>query len=71
MWLAKYLNIDMDNFYTVGDGTNDLELIRVSGKNSYAPSNATEIILENARHLLPDNDSGAIAGLIALLDGKY
>ena len=71
LWLAKYLNIDMDNFYTVGDGTNDLELIRVSGKNSYAPSNATEIILENARHLLPDNDSGAIAGLIALLDGKY
>ena len=71
MWLAKYLNIDMENFYTVGDGTNDLELIRASGENSYAPGNATGVILQNARHLLPDNDSGAIAGLIAILDGKY
>ncbi|MBQ3091795.1 MAG: HAD family phosphatase [Clostridia bacterium] len=71
LWLRDHLGVLPENFYTVGDGTNDLELLAVAGDNSYAPRNAKAIILEAAHHHLPDNDSGAIAALIELLDKKY
>ncbi len=71
LWLRDKLGVLPENFYTVGDGTNDLELLAAAGDNSYAPGNAKAVILEAAHHLLPDNNSGAIAALIGQLDKKY
>ncbi len=71
IWLRDWLGVRPEDFYTVGDGANDLELLLASGENSYAPQNAVELILQNASHILPDNSSGAIAALIAELDEKY
>lgn len=71
LWLRDHLGVRAEDFYTVGDGTNDLELLAAAGENSYAPRNAKPLILERVRHLLPDNDSDAIAALIETLDGKY
>lgn len=71
LWLRDHLGVLPENFYTVGDGTNDLELLAAAGENSYAPRNAKQVILDAAHHLLPDNDHGAIAALIAELDKKY
>ena len=71
LWLRDHLGVKPEDFYTVGDGTNDLELLAAAGENSYAPQNAKAVILEKAHHLLPDNNSGAIAALIEQLDKKY
>lgn len=71
LWLRDHLGVQPENFYTVGDGTNDLELLDAAEENSYAPANAKAVVLEKARHLLPDNNSGAIAALIEQLDAKY
>ncbi|MEA4920849.1 MAG: HAD-IIB family hydrolase [Clostridiaceae bacterium] len=70
-WLMEYLGVPPDNFYTIGDGLNDLELIRASGSNSYAPANASELILKNAANVLSNNNGNAIAELIGILDLKY
>lgn len=71
LWLRDYLRVGPEDFYTVGDGTNDIELLRASGANSHAVANAKPPVLEAAASVLPDNDSGAIAALIEKLDGKY
>lgn len=71
LWLRDYLKVRPEDFYTVGDGTNDIELLKASGANSHATANAKPPVLEAAASILPDNDSGAIAALIEKLDGKY
>lgn len=71
LWLRDYLKVKPEDFYTVGDGTNDIELLTASGANSHATANAKPPVLEVAASILPDNDSGAIAALIEKLDRKY
>ena len=71
LWLRDRLRVSPENFYTVGDGTNDIELLAAAGDNSYAPANARPVVLEKVKNLLPDNNSGAIAALIEQLDRKY
>lgn len=71
LWLRDHLGVSAEDFYTVGDGLNDIELLQSSGANSYAPANAKEPVLACVSHVLPDNDSGAIAALIEILDEKY
>lgn len=71
MWLRDRLGVRPENFYTIGDGTNDLELVKASGINSCAPENARDIIKDAAAHILPDNANGAMATMIDMLDKKY
>ena len=71
LWLRDRMGVKPEDFYTVGDGTNDIELLAAAGENSYAPSNARSAVLERAKNILPDNNSGAIAHLIEILDRKY
>ncbi len=70
-YIRDTLGIAAENFYTVGDGLNDRELLQTSGANSYAPGNAHPSILGLAKHILPPNDSHAICALIEQLDKKY
>lgn len=58
-WLADYLDIPYDEVYTYGDSYNDLELM-LSFKNSYAPSNAIDLIKDAAKHVIGDYDDHSV-----------
>lgn len=70
LWLRQHLGVRPEDFYAVGDGTNDLELLASAGPNACAPCNARPAVLARARLLLPENGA-AIAALIDRLDQKY
>ncbi len=70
LWLRDWLGVRPADFYAVGDGTNDLELLAAAGPNACAPCNARPAVLARARCVLPENGA-AIAALVAQLDKKY
>ncbi len=61
--LCRLLGISIENFYAVGDGTNDVELLRESG-HGCAPADACPQALSVAKHRLPSYQQHAIAALI-------
>ena len=67
--VAEMLNIHKSNFYTVGDGQNDTELISCS-PNAFAPVNAHPDVLKLKPQMLPDNDSDALAELIKIIESR-
>ena len=65
--LCKYLNYNVENLYTVGDGRNDIQLLTCT-RNAYAPANAEPEIKALCPRMLPHHNDHAIAALIAELD---
>lgn len=69
--LAKLLGVGPEGLFTVGDGTNDVQLLACAF-HSCAPENACPRILAAARHRLPHHKDHAIAALIErLAKGEY
>lgn len=69
--LARLLGIGPEGLFTVGDGTNDVQLLACA-YHSCAPENACPEILASARHRLPHHKDHAIAALIRrLAKGEY
>lgn len=57
--LIQKLGFTTDEIITIGDSTNDLEMIKMT-KNSVAVSNGMDIIKENAGHIGPTNDENIL-----------
>ena len=64
--LARRMGIAPEGLYTVGDGTNDVQLLACA-YHSCAPENACPQILAAARHRLPHHRDHAIAALVERL----
>ena len=62
--LRDWLDVAPDRLYTVGDGTNDVELLSCTVKRC-APANACPELRALSPHLLPDCDHDALAALVA------
>lgn len=58
--LCKHIGISLSECVSIGDGDNDIELIREAGLG-LAVSNAQKIILEAADDIVPDNDHDGVA----------
>ncbi|MEA5040187.1 MAG: HAD family hydrolase [Clostridiaceae bacterium] len=61
--LRDWLDIDPGRLYTVGDGTNDIELLSCACR-PFAPENACPEVYALSPGLLPDCDHHAIAALV-------
>lgn len=68
--LADHLGIDHKDVYAAGDHLNDLDMLRAASI-AFVPENARPEALALAGHVLPDNNSDAIAALIDFLAAKY
>lgn len=65
--LRDWLGTAPERFYTVGDGTNDVELLSCTEKRC-APQNACAALRGMHPYLLPDCDHHAIAALVAAIE---
>lgn len=68
--LGRLLNISKDKIITIGDNDNDAEML-LAVENSYAVSCASKYAKECARYILSaDNNDGAIAELVRIIEKK-
>lgn len=67
--LAKHLGIDMTKTVAIGDNYNDLEMIQEAG-TGIAVGNAVDAVKEAAVYTVGNNNGGAVADAIWLLDEK-
>lgn len=65
--LRDWLGVKPEHMYTIGDGTNDIELLTCTQK-CCAPENACPEIFALSPHILPDCDHHAIAALVARIE---
>ncbi|MGI6030693.1 MAG: Cof-type HAD-IIB family hydrolase [Eubacteriales bacterium] len=68
--LAAHLGIPMEHTFAIGDNYNDLEMIREAG-TAFAAANAVEAVRQAAAHTVGNNNQGAVADAIWLLDQQY
>lgn len=67
-WICARLAVDPSAAVAVGDGLNDLTMLDLAGLGA-APANAPEQVRLAADLVLPSNDEGAVAALVAHLLG--
>lgn len=70
--LAEKMGVSMDQVMAIGDGSNDLGMLEVSGV-SVAMGNAVEVLKKAAKHIAPDVDEDGAAIMIekfALLEDE-
>lgn len=70
LWLAKRLGIRREHIYCVGNGLNDIPMLKVSAR-SFAPANSYAQVKQAADVLLPSCDEHCLARMIEELDGMY
>ena len=68
--LADRLGIRREHVYAVGDGGNDLEMLRAA-RLSFVPENADARALARAGRVVRSNENGAVANVVELLDEIY
>ncbi|MCX7614775.1 MAG: Cof-type HAD-IIB family hydrolase [Clostridiales bacterium] len=68
--LAEHLDINTENICVIGDGLNDLEMIRAV-EMSCTPENAVNELKEHAAYIVSDNEHYALKDTVALLNEKY
>lgn len=56
--------ISSGEFLAFGDGNNDIEMLKLAGKNGYAMQNGSEEVLEVAENTAPSNDEGGVLSII-------
>ncbi|MDR1916890.1 MAG: Cof-type HAD-IIB family hydrolase [Synergistaceae bacterium] len=61
--MANMLTIPMEAVMAIGDGENDIEMLRLSGIG-VAMQNAREIVKETANYIAPTNDEDGVAWAI-------
>ena len=67
--VSKLLSIPKNRFFTVGDGQNDVELLKYT-PNFFSPENAHPDIMAFSPPLLPCNDDNSIAALIEIVEER-
>lgn len=68
--LADALGIAHDDVYAVGDGYNDVEMLRAAAK-AFVPANGDPLALDCADHVVRSNEEGAVAHVIEILTEIY
>ncbi len=68
--MASLLSVNQKDTYAVGDGLNDVEMLVAAGK-SFVPDNASESVKKYADYIVRNNNKGAIAHVIEILDRIY
>ena len=68
--LAGYLGVAPENMYAVGDGYNDVEMLRAAAE-AFVPVNGDEYAKACADHIVGSNDEDAVAEVIDILSRKY
>jgi hydroxymethylpyrimidine pyrophosphatase-like HAD family hydrolase len=66
--MADHLGVAMSEVVAVGDGLNDLAMLRTAGLSA-APANAAAEVGAVVHHRLPGNDEDAVAVLVHRLLG--
>ena len=64
--LCEYLDIDLENVAYFGDGSNDIESIKIAGLG-IAMANASKEIKEAADYVTSSNDEGGVAEFLEKL----
>ena len=64
--LCEYLDIDLENVAYFGDGSNDIESIKIAGLG-IAMANASKEIKEAADYVTSSNDDGGVAEFLEKL----
>ena len=64
--IAQYLNINQSEVVAIGDGENDIEMIKYAGYG-VAMGNATEIVKKNANIITDTNDNDGVAKVLVKL----
>lgn len=64
--VAILKGIDQDQVFVFGDGLNDLGMF-IRFKNSFAPCNAKEVVLNRAAHIIPTADDDGVYNAIQTL----
>lgn len=62
-WLCRHLGIAVEQVVAIGDGPNDLEMIRLAGLG-VAVENAHPSLKEAADYVAPSHEAGAVAEVI-------
>lgn len=65
--LAELLKIPPENVYAIGDGDNDLEMLKAAA-SSFVPENGHPAAKACASYIVSSNNDGAVADAIGLLE---
>lgn len=68
MWLADYLGVDREATMAIGDGENDVSMIRMAGVG-VAMDNALDLVKQYADEITLTNDEDGVAAVIERLIG--
>lgn len=68
--LADALGISHEHVYAVGDGYNDVEMLRAA-RMGFVPANGDAFALAAADRVVRSNEEGAVAHVIEILSGMY
>ena len=66
IWLLDYLGRNKSTLAAMGDGDNDLEVLKLA-KVSFAPANATDLIKANVDHVVASNDENGVCEAINMI----
>ena len=66
-WLLDNRGIPASNAFAIGDGQNDVSMLRVAG-TAFVPSNAHEDALAMADHVVARNDDDGVAEALDLIE---
>ena len=61
---AKNFGVAVENTVAVGDGANDLEMIRIAGKG--VAFNAKQVVIDAADHVISDGDLAGVLDLVGI-----
>ncbi len=67
--LADFLSIDKAKAYSIGDGSNDVDMLE-DASIGFVPSSADKLAAEKADIIVCSSDEGAVAGAISYLKNK-
>lgn len=65
--ICRAVGLAAENLYVIGDGSNDVELLRAT-KNTFAPANACAEVLALSPRMLPSNNEHCIAELVDIIE---
>ena len=68
--LADSLGVPHANAFAVGDGSNDVDMLRDAALG-FVPANGEPLALAAADRVVRSNDEGAVAHVIEILDGLF
>jgi len=68
--LAKHLGCNPENIYAIGDGDNDVDMLKAASK-AFVPSNGSAWAKKEADYIVCSNAEGAVADVIEILKTLY